>query len=156
MVSKYTLGTEEDEEQVLGLLLVAQEETPYKDLVVDVDALRNTVAQWLSGLTDTHIIKAQEDNGNIVGILIFQVTDKYSFLPGIKIQQELFFFVLPEYRGSRVAMKLKSLFEQNGLEIGCELLTMGLMSNQYEPLLNKVYTKSGFTPTERIYTKRIN
>lgn len=158
MESNYSLlvADQEDTEQILGMLLLAQEETPYKDFAVDVDRLRENVSDWLSHDDISYILKAQEENGNIIGFLLFQVTDDNKFLPGIKIQQELFFYVLPEYRSTTVGRDLKRTFELNAEEVGCEACSMGLMYNEYSEGLDKLYTRSGYEPAEKTYIKRIN
>ncbi len=147
---------QEDVEDVLGLMLMAQDGSPYKDLPVDLDQLKSNISSWVNGTGGTWCILAKEEGTDCsAGLLLFNVTSQNQIMPGIKISAELLFYVDEPYRSTSAAKDLKKAYELNASEVLCDMVSMGSHSNEYAPRLDKWYTKSGYTVAETQYIKKV-
>ncbi len=67
---------------------------------------------------------------------------------------EMFWYVLPEYRGSG-GVRLLKRFEDWAREQGCEEIEMVLLECSMADKLDRFYQRSGYAPTERHYRKEL-
>jgi GNAT superfamily N-acetyltransferase len=110
------------------------------------------VTQWKSLiLTGVGRILVCREGGKVAGILGFYLLDD-PFV-GIKTAAEAFWFVLPEYRGSHVAMSLFNEFEVMSAANGAEQLIMLHIVGEGLPDLSSFYTRNGYKLIESTYRK---
>ena len=110
------------------------------------------VTQWKSLiLTGVGRILVCRDGGKVSGILGFYLLDD-PFV-GIKTSAEAFWFVLPEFRGSHVAMSLFHEFEVMSEAQGAKQLLMLHIVGEGLPDLSAFYTRNGYQLIESTYRK---
>lgn len=149
-----TLGTPDDVEDIVGLMLEAQEESLYKGLPVDVQRLSENVGRWVAGNTNTHVLLSRgQETGVLAGVLIFLVTDSNEMFPGVKMAQEILFYIDKPYRSTGVASMLRKAYELNAEETECLACAMSSQNNEYSERLDAVYRRSGYVKTETHYLK---
>lgn len=110
------------------------------------------IAQWKSLiLTGVGRILVCRAGGKITGVLGFYLLDD-PFV-GTKTAAEAFWFVLPEYRGSHVAMSLFNEFEVMSASEGADQLLMLHIVGDGLPDLSSFYTRNGYQLIESTYRK---
>lgn len=77
----------------------------------------------------------------------------YIFNTNVKIAQELAFYVEPEYRNTRLAMRLYREYEAKARDLGATKITMALLEASNPDKVDRLYRKLGFKPVEHIYIK---
>ena len=92
--------------------------------------------------------------GEIVGISGAVAFPLY-FAPSVTIAQELFWWIDPAERGTTAAKQM--MFEMEGWaeQIGASQLFMIALENDRAAAMERVYSRSGFSPIERTFTKEI-
>jgi GNAT superfamily N-acetyltransferase len=97
--------------------------------------------------TSVGILYRKDDK--IVGVLC--ATSAEFIFNYQKYTSDLCFYVLPEYRNSRIGLELMKAYEHWSKEIigadGCTLVNLD------DERVHKLYVKKGFEPTERTYLK---
>jgi GNAT superfamily N-acetyltransferase len=110
------------------------------------------ITQWKSlMLTGVGRILVCREGGKIAGILGFYLLDD-PFV-GTKTAAEAFWFVLPEYRGSHVAMSLFHEFEVMSESEGAGQLLMVHIVGDGLPDLGNFYIRNGYKLIESAYRK---
>ena len=100
------------------------------------------------GNSDSVVIVAEHD-GQVVGMLIGLVTE-HPFIK-TRIATEVGFYVSPEQRGGRKALRLAKAFEEWAASKGAEDLVLGDVKTIKD--LSGFYAKLGYSPTEGLYVK---
>lgn len=95
-----------------------------------------------------------ERGGEIVGIAGAMAFPLY-FAPSVLVAQELFWWVTPEERGSNAGKQLMSSIESWAKQIGAHHLFMIALEDECAPTMERVYSRSGFLPIERTFTKEV-
>lgn len=68
---------------------------------------------------------------------------------------EQYWYVLPEYRGSKMATPLFDAFEQEAKSRGCKIILMVHLEGPFSEPLEALYTKRGFSLLEKTFVKEI-
>lgn len=68
---------------------------------------------------------------------------------------ENFWFVNPEKRGTREALRLPETLEQWAREQGARMLVMGAFAFHKAAALDRFYTMRGYVPSETLYFKEL-
>lgn len=117
-------------------------------IAIDVSHLDSLV----SLLIKDHIVLIAEDSGNRLG-MISGIYTPHIYNPLYTVVQELFWWVLPEYRSTTAAFKLLKAFEIEAKQIGASVISM--VSTIYTPTLDKVYKRYKYRPVESSYFKEL-
>lgn len=111
------------------------------------------IRRWyeIAQLIDSHgigfIVWKDEERVGMIGSLIFPNL----FNPEIKTSTIVTWYVLPEYRKSRVSMMLFKAMEEES-KLAADGMTFSLLSNNM--IKERTLTKLGFELTESAFTKR--
>ena len=92
--------------------------------------------------------------GEIVGISGVMAFPLY-FAPSVTIAQELFWWIDPAERGTTAAKQMMFEIEGWAEQIGASQLFMIALENERSAVMERVYSRSGFSPIERTFTKEI-
>ena len=87
--------------------------------------------------------------GGIGGLLYPAVTDD------VIEAAEMFFYILPKARGSRVGADLLDEFERVGTEKGAQRIAMICLTDETGEIMDKAYRKRGYRPVEVRYCKEV-
>lgn len=99
------------------------------------------------------IYAARNSDRHIVGLFgAYFSKDPFS---GWKTAAEAFWFVLPEYRRSSIAMRLFDRFEQEAKERACKKILMIHLDGEFGEVLEKLYTHRGYKVIEKTFCKLI-
>ncbi|HEY7823649.1 MAG TPA: GNAT family N-acetyltransferase [Acidimicrobiia bacterium] len=108
---------------------------------------RDTMTETLGNLIE-HGFLMRTDHG-VLGGLPFPLFFNRAAL-GI---QELFWWVMPEYRKTGEGIALVQAFEDWGREIGAKFVIM--MSQETMPAVNELYASRGYTRAEQNWTRTL-
>lgn len=79
-----------------------------------------------------------------------------SFLNPNRLQcSELAWYVEPEFRGTSTAIKLMKLYEKEGLDRGCNEISMVALERLNPEATGKIYKRLGYNKLEDHYIKEI-
>ena len=92
--------------------------------------------------------------GEIVGIAGAMAFPLY-FAPSVTIAQELFWWIDPAERGTTAAKQMMFEIEGWAEQIGASQLFMIALENERAATMERVYSRQGFSPIERTFTKEI-
>lgn len=99
------------------------------------------------------VVLAAFDGEEFVGVIsAFQIPNPYTF--GL-IAQEGFWFVRPEYRHTRIGIKLFLAFEEWGREIGANEVRIGCQLGPHYESLSKFFAARGYTHFESEWKKAV-
>ena len=115
----------------------------------DPEALRGTLEHVIGRPTEALVMVAEHE-GEIVGglgALKFPM-----FFSSVHAAMELFWYVAPERRGSRDAVRMLRVLEQWARTVGCKVLTMIAIAIDGSPAAD-LYKREGFAPLETHFVK---
>ena len=144
----------QESKELLELILRGiEEDTPYD--LVDVD--REHLASFLETYESNEgckffFIKKEE---KIVGVLLGSITASNPLWYGTKVAFELFWYVHPDYRGTKDSIKLINDYERWAKDNGCKYITMACLANTFEKKLTFLYKKRGFKKLEVSFIKEL-
>ena len=95
-----------------------------------------------------------EDGGRIVGT-IGVLSYNHPFKPSVRIAQELFWWVEPEYRRSGTGKAMLDAAEAWAKDIGCSGMLMITIHGIDHERNGAFYERSGYGPFEHSYLKRL-
>lgn len=99
------------------------------------------------------VIYLAEDQGEVQGAMgMIPVPDPYRM--GL-IAQEGFWYVRPERRGTRLALRLFAQYERWAREIGATECRVASMHGQHYEALSRYFYAHGYQPFEHAFMKRI-
>lgn len=96
------------------------------------------------------IARTWADDGCVLGALFYP--DCYN---GSKRACALFWFALPEARGTGRPMGLLDAFEQASRETGCEVISIASHESVAPEKTQRIYEKRGYKMTERTFSKAL-
>ena len=143
-----------DPQYILELIVKGiQEDTPYAHIPVDAAHLLEVVSTFETANSKFFFLRDRQKN--IVGLLAGVITEQHPLWYGVKIASELFWYVHPDHRGSKKAVKLIMEYEAWAKERGCKYTTMAHFSNLLGKKLSKLYKKLEYAPIEVSYIKEL-
>ena len=103
--------------------------------------------------SENGFVKVVEKEGEIVGALIAVVSE----LPinDLTFSQELMFWIDPEHRKGRTAIKLIDMYVDWSEERGCNFTRLSELDNILEKKAGSLFERKGFKLTETAYVKEI-
>lgn len=132
-----------DLEAVLALGRQAHAESRQASLPRDEDKVRALLEEILRGRKGAHcVLLAESDDGRPVGFLAGQVVEY--FFCRQRIAQNIVFYVLPEYRGRWVAVKLLYAFRGWARHRGAVELHVGITTGVEVARFDRFLRRLGF------------
>jgi N-acetylglutamate synthase-like GNAT family acetyltransferase len=95
-----------------------------------------------------------DKDGEVVGIAGAMAFPLY-FAPSVTVAQELFWWIDPVERGTSAGAQLMFEIEGWAEQIGASQLFMIALENDRAATMERVYSRRGFSPIERTFTKEI-
>jgi GNAT superfamily N-acetyltransferase len=121
---------------------------------IDVAKIKMVISAFVdSPDTTKRVAIVAQDNGKAVGLIAGTITD--DGLLGKPMASELMWYVSKEYRKSKIATTLISMFEKWARGNGIDYLTMSHYNNDLGDILGKVFEKRGFKKMEVTYFKEL-
>lgn len=142
------LATQDDLPEIIRLAEAFIAESPYADEGVPED-IEQTIKNILRDPTKGVIIFYMRDGkpaGFIGGIL-----SKMLMSPAL-VATEVFWYVEPQYRGSRRSLSLKEAFEYWGKKMGAKFIAMSAIPNE---TVERYYERTGYRLQEKSYLKAV-
>lgn len=118
----------------------------------DRNAVVNLVGSTVDSEAATTVIYEQDDR--IVGV-IAMLAFPHPFKPSKVVAQELFWWVLPEYRQSGAGNAMLDEAERWSESVGAEAMIMVTMHGIGHEFVGQFYQKKGYTPLEYSFVKRL-
>lgn len=94
-----------------------------------------------------------EEGGKPVGFLL--ASHCVDPMTGLKKAFEYFWFVTPEFRGTKKGLQLLKEFESGAKEAGCVDTILGCNVVYKPEALGRLYTRRGYEPIAQSYRKRL-
>ena len=117
---------------------------------VEDDGFRAFVEQ--AATSDTAKIWVVDKAGEVVGIAGAVAFPLY-FAPSVTIVQELFWWMDPAERGAAASKQMLAEIEAWAKQIGASQLFMIALENEDADKMAHIYSRCGFAPIERTFTK---
>lgn len=148
MFARLALASEED--AVINLARMQVEETlPHLDF--DEAVTRQTFKNYLT-LADPTIFVA-DDHGEVVGYMM-ALAQAYAFTSGLFVVQEAL-YVRPDYRGTRAAARLVSIFVQWGERLKAREIIFGIANGFQPERTAKFFEHVAGAETVGVYLKKV-
>jgi GNAT superfamily N-acetyltransferase len=139
---------------VLQLAFAMQQESQFIAVPFDVEQTANSVMQLVINNPNGFGLLAYTDEGEPVGMITGSITP-YVFSRGW-VASDFAWYVKPEYRGSRAAIKLLKAFKAWATEKGALQLYMGVTTNVSAGRTGDVLQRMGFEHVGGNYRTQLN
>ena len=139
---------------ILHLCLTMQKEGDFSVVPFDVEQTAKSVVNYVINNDNGFGILAYTDDGKAVGMLCGSITPYVFSLGGVA--SDFAWYVLPEYRGSRSALKMLNMFTDWSRKQGASELYMGVTTNIAAERTGKLLQKRGFDHVGGNYRVRLN
>jgi N-acetylglutamate synthase-like GNAT family acetyltransferase len=103
-------------------------------------------------LISSQVVLLAEDGGEKKGMIAGLVAPNL-YNPKYTVLQELFWWVVEEHRGTSVAIRLFSAFEEKARELKVDAIVMATTS--HSPSLPTIYKKRGYVLMEQSFIKEL-
>lgn len=138
----------------IGLAMRMQQESDFKEVPFDIETMAQSVINLVINNPRGFGVVAYTDKGEPVGMLCGSITD-YVFSRG-SVASDFAWFVLPEYRGSRSALKMLKMFQAWAKDQGATELYMGITTNVKADRTGELLKRVGFDHVGGNYRVRLN
>lgn len=138
---------------VINLALAMQQESEFSAIPFDIEQLANSVMSLVINNPNGFGMLVYTDEEKAVGMITGSITP-YVFSRGW-VASDFAWFVLPEYRGSRAAVKLLKLFKSWATEKGASELYMGVTTNVSADRTGELLQRMGFKHVGGNYRARL-
>jgi GNAT superfamily N-acetyltransferase len=139
---------------VLQLAYAMQQESQFIDVPFDVEQTANSVMQLVINNPNGFGLLAYTDEGEPVGMITGSISP-YVFSRGW-VASDFAWYVRPEHRGSRAAIKLLKAFKSWATEKGALQLYMGVTTNVSAERTGEMLKRFGFEHVGGNYRARLN
>lgn len=127
---------------ILKLGIAMQQEGDYNVVPFDIEQAANSIVHMVINNPRGYGLLAYTDDGEPVGMISGSITP-YFFSRGY-VASDFVWYVLPEHRGSRTAVRLLQKFKDWAEENGASQLYMGVTTNISAERTGKLLGKLGF------------
>tara|TARA_R110001632_G_scaffold51659_1_gene128627 strand:- start:27 stop:488 length:462 start_codon:yes stop_codon:yes gene_type:complete len=141
-------------QDIIGLAFKMQQESDFQTVPFDIEQIANSVLRLVIDNPRGFGVIAYTDDGKPSGMLTGSITD-YVFSKG-SIASDFAWFVLPEHRGSRTALKMLNMFKSWACENGATELYMGITTNVSKDRTGQLLERVGFDHVGGNYRVRLN
>jgi len=140
------IATLDDHEIVFNLSMEFFNNSPYKNDLIDEAKVSQLVNGFLTAPREDAIVLLSGETGILVGAAAEKL---YSFS---RFASEVIFWITPEARGGRTALRLITAYEYWAETVACvrNIQMVGLGESTH-----KLYTRLGYTMTELTYVKDV-
>lgn len=139
---------------IINLALTMQEESDFKTVPFDIEQTARSVLGLVINNPRGFGVVAYTDEGEPAGMICGSITD-YVFSQG-SVASDFAWFVLPEHRGSRTALKMLKLFRNWATANGATELYMGITTNVHAERTGEFLKRVGFEHVGGNYRVRLN
>ncbi len=139
---------------ILQLGIAMQQEADYKVVPFDIESAAQSTLSYIINNENGFGVVAYTDDGKPAGLIAGSVTP-YFFSKG-RVASDFVWYVLPEYRGSRAAVKMLKMFKTWAAEQGAAELYMGISTGLFAERTGKLLERSGFDHVGGNYRVRLN
>lgn len=130
------------------------EACPMRDFVeFDEDGYKSFFDNALQN--DDMAIWIAKKDGETVGVSAALIFPLY-FSPKSRIAQEMLWWLEPEHRGCGLGQMMFSSIKEWAKDRKADHIFMIALENDKSGVMERVYKRDGFTPVERIFSKRIS
>lgn len=118
---------------------------------LDKPSMYNTIKKIIE-MEDGELFLAEDESGNVTGGICIHIM-RPIYCPNIKLLLELFWYILPEYRGKKYGSELMRAAEKWSVEHRCDAICFSNMGD-VEPEKAKMYFEHlGYKPCEQVFWK---
>lgn len=141
-----------EEEDKLDFALLAKSFLKESKYPFKLD-LNKLLENYSEALKASHfcLFLLESDDEEIVGMIVGGISEP--LFSSDSVATELAWFVMEDYRDSIGAMKLLKEYEKWAVESGCTFITMVDIDTLES--LDSLYTRKGYTLTEKTYVKEV-
>lgn len=139
---------------IIGLAMKMQQESDFQTVPFDIEQIAKSLLGMVIKNPRGFGVIAYTDDGEPVGMLCGGITD-YVFSKG-SVASDYAWFVLPEYRGSRTALKMLKMFKSWARENGATELYMGITTNVAKDRTGQLLERVGFDHVGGNYRALLN
>jgi len=139
---------------IIGLAMRMQQESDFQTVPFDIEQIANSLVRLVIENPRGFGVLASTDEGEPVGMLCGSITD-YVFSRG-SVASDFAWFVLPEHRGPRTAIKMLKMFQSWAKENGATELYMGITTNVSKDRTGQLLERVGFDHVGGNYRVRLN
>lgn len=147
------LATETDLHTVMDMASQFFQSTQYGDLNIDPEGMEDLVRGFVTGDSTERVCILWEEDGKVVGSLAGQL-HTIPFL-GRTVAVECMWWVDPAHRGGPAGTELLGAFEYWSKLRGAHFVQMMCIADKTGKVLDRFYTRRGYTQTELTYTKEL-
>lgn len=144
-------ATVEDYAEIFYMAVEFKIVSPYADLPISDQRIIDCLSEALQ--SDDYGVFIAEEGNESVGFVVGMLTK--TLFSESKVAGELAWWVKPESRSSGIGIELLKAYEQWAKEAGAKLVSVSLLENDDLHIIDKIYTKAGYTPVERSYIKEL-
>jgi GNAT superfamily N-acetyltransferase len=145
------IATWDDYVHIKTMCLNFAQASPYADVEIDKEKMEELISDILEGDgTKSIIILGVVDDKPVAMMAASEMLLNRQF-----IAQEVIFWVEPEHRGSRLALKLMEAYEFWAKKVGCSFTQMSLVETEQAQKIARLYERKGYAPIERGFLKRV-
>lgn len=127
------------------------EQTVYRKVPYSEEGLAN---HWCPMMLEQRLLFVAERDGHVIGA-IGGISSPFLMNPAYGAGAELFMWVEPEHRGSRVSGELMDLIERSARDSGVTYWSMIALDAVQPEIAAKIYAKRGYVPAERTFVKEL-
>ena len=127
---------------VIGLAMKMQQESDFQTVPFDIDQLANSIMRMVIDNPRGFGVIAYTDDGVPAGMLAGGLS-YYMFSRG-SVANDYAWFLLPEHRGSRAALKMLKMFKTWARDNGATELYMGITTDVSKDRTGELLKRVGF------------
>jgi GNAT superfamily N-acetyltransferase len=140
--------------EVLSLCIAMQKEGDFSSVPFDIEVAANSIVNLVINNPNGFGMLALDDDGHPVGMISGSV-NPYLFSRG-SVASDFAWYVKPEFRGSRISLRLLKSFTEWAKERGADNLYMGVSTNVTADRTGEVLKRRGFEHVGGNYRMRLN
>ena len=147
------LATEEDIPAIKRMSYLFYDHSPYSSFEIDDEKVTALTTDILKDKTKNIVILSCQPDpvGMIVGL-----SNEFMFNRK-KIAMELLWWMDPEYRKSRDAIKLVEAYEYWATNVAkADIVQLSLLTTEQAPQIEKFYSRRGYKLSEKSFFKKVN
>ena len=145
------LGTMDDLDELIPLVVEHCAEGPYKDITPDAHKIEETLIGAIA--LDIGLVLMVMDGDTLAGVLV-AIAPELPF-SRTRIALEIMVNVRPQYRKTKAFEMIREAYEYWANKLGCAGAHLGDMKNTNSERLENVYPRWGYELIERNYVKRL-
>lgn len=139
---------------IIGLGMKMQQESDFKTVPIDIEQAAHSIMRMVVDNPRGFGVVAYTDDGQPAGMLAGGLS-YYMFSLG-SVANDYIWFMLPEHRGSRAALKMLNMFKSWARENGATELYVGITSDITKDRTGQLLERVGFDHVGGNYRAKLN